>query len=292
ASQSGNSHASLAGNSHASPRLMEEKDGMINLQVLFVRETDVEPPGQNQILQRLRLFASKLVFRQITVVYNKPLNQIQYINYFAKDGSVSVITDDRKFNTEADSEKRFAYRVAHFYGFAKPIPEPTYESVKTRETSIHFSMNRSSEIDFWEGMEWGSVDKSKAFRPRKGDIICGYASKGRDPNAPSFDRWFVCSPQFKTLCYLLCVDGAEEILGWDQETVLQNLILPENPLRYYISHEIPVSRYMYAGIYSLARSDVMKLPSEWNLPERKAYQSTSTEPFEVWWPAKVLSLKQ
>ena len=262
---------------------IEEKDGMIFMRVLFIRETDIESNVQNHLLKKLRTFMTKLVFREITAVYTKPPNQIQYINYFARDGSVSVITDDRKFNTEPDSEQRFAYRVGHFYGFAKPMAGPTYEVAETRDVSIHFSMNRFSEIDFGDGMKWCGVDKSKAVRPRKGDIVCGWASKGRDPNAPSYDHWFVCSPQFKHLCYLLCVDGAEGSL--------ENLILPENPLHYHIPHEIPMSRYLYAAIFSLVCGGMMILPPEWNLPERKVYQTASAEPFEVWWPARVMLLK-
>lgn len=283
----GDSPRSSAGNSSD---LIEEKDGMISMRFLFVRETDVESNVQNHLLKKMRNFMSKLVFREITAVYTKPPNQIQYINYYAKDGSVSVITDDRKFNTEPDSEKRFSYRVGHFYGFAKPLPGPNYENVETRDVSIHFSMNRFSEVDFWDGVKWCGVDKSKAFRPNKGDIVCGWASRGRDPNAPSYDHWFVCSPQFKNLCYLLCVDGAEERLGWEREVTLERLILPENPLHYHIPHEIPMARHLYAGIFSLVCSNTTTLPPEWNLPERKVYQSNS-ESFEVWWPARVMLLK-
>lgn len=273
------------------PNLIEEKDGMISMRFLFVRETDVEANVQNHLLKKMRNFMSRLVFREITAVYTKPLNQIQYINYFAKDGSVSVITDDRKFNTEPDSEKRFSYRVGHFYGFAKPLPGPNYENAETRDVSIHFSMNRFSEIDFWDGVKWCGVDKSKAFRPNKGDIVCGWASRGRDPNAPSYDHWFVCSQQFKNLCYLLCVDGAEERLGWEREVALERLILPENPLNYHIPHEIPMARHLYAAIFSIVCAGVTTLPSEWNLPERKVYQSNISEAFEVWWPARVMLLK-
>lgn len=272
------------------PREVSEKDGLVSFRHLFVRETDLEPPSSVslQMLKKLRTFASRLIFREIAAVYTKPPDQIQYINYYAKDGSVSVITDDRKFNTEPDSEKRFAYRVPHFYGFGKPIPGPSYENPETKDVAIHFSMNRFSEVEFWDGMGWGSVDKSKAFRPRKGDLVCGWASAGRNPNAPSFDHWFVCSPQFKTLCYLLCVDGAEVKLGWKRDVTLERLTMPENPNHYYIAHEIPLSRHLYAGIFSLVCGGTSKLPSEWKLPERKAYQDAATEPFEVWWPTRLL----
>jgi hypothetical protein len=260
--------------------LVQEVNGSVSFHPFFIRETDLEEI-QNPLLRKLRQFTSNLIFREITVVYTKPPGQIQYINYFAKDGTVSTIDDERKLAKEPDTNGRFAYKVAHFFGFAKPLPGPSFESVETRDVSIHFSMNRFSEIDFWNGMRWGNVDKNKAYRPEKGDIICGYASRGKDPNAPSFDQWFVCSPQFRTLCSILHAEDGER----NRDAIIPHLILPENPNHYYIAHEIPFSRHLYAAIFCLVNG-MTKLPVEWKLPERKASTDLHTESFEVWWPAR------
>lgn len=252
---------------------------------IFVREGDASL-RQRDLRDKLREFVSSLIYREVTAVYTKPPGQIQYISYYSSDGKITAITDDKKHLGEPN---RLAYKVSHFYGFSSPCQGPSYEKSSTSGTDFHFTMNRFGEISFWEGIRWNGVEKNKAFLVKSGNLICGVSSQTKESNAPSFDQWFVCSRQFKFLCHLIMSTNHEEKLRMKRQDIIANLIIPENPENLYIPHEIPISRFLYAAVYLLACCDEVELPKEWNLPERKSPQGTTMEPFEVWWPRKVLN---
>lgn len=257
----------------------------ILLQEIFIREFDL---GREKISLRKKLatFMCTLVFRKISVVYTKPTGQIEYINYFADDGRILTIPDDKKLASRPDSARRLAYKVTHFYGFSNPLPDGGAEPAPCRGKDLHFTMNRFSQLDFWEGIEWSTITKSKAFRPNQGDLICGTPPTTVSDQAPSFDRWFISSVQFRLLCDLICSGNHR---GVREEDIIEALILPDNLANYYLSYETPFSRYLYAAIYMLAVKEVTSLPAEWELPMHKSPSSSQLEPFEVWWPRKVLA---
>jgi hypothetical protein len=252
--------------------------------LIFVREGDLSLRQRDILREKLREFMSTLIFREVAHIYIKPQGQIQYINYYSPDGKVSVITDDKK---HAKEQNRLGYKVGHFFGFSCPCQGPTYERQTTSGIDFHFTMNRFGEVDFWEGIKWSTIEKNKAFLVKNGSLICGISSQQKESSTPSFDQWFVCSRQFKLLCYLLVTNNHEEKLKMKKNEIVANLIMPENPENFYIPHEIPLSRYLYAAVYLLACLDERELPEEWNLPSRKSPE-TSLEPFSVWWPRKVL----
>jgi hypothetical protein len=253
---------------------------------IFVREGDAFFYQTNMVKEKLRAFISNLAFREVTAVYTKPTGQIQYINYYAPDGKVHVMTDDKKHMKETG---RLAYKVGHFYGFSGPCQGPRYEKSSTAGIDLHFTMNRFSGISFWEGIEWEPIEKSKAFLLRTGNLICGTVSQTRESHAPSFDQWFTCSRQFKLLCFLLMTNNHEEILRMKRTEIIENLIIPENKENYYIPHEIPISRYLYAAIYLLVCCEEKLLPPpDWQLPQRRSPFGPEMERFEIWWPRKVL----
>jgi len=251
------------------------------LQVVFIREFDLSQEAIN-LHRKLQEFMTPLVFRVIKVVHTKPANQIEYINYFAPDGQVTTIPDDRKFSDDA-GKNRLAYKVSHFFGFAHPFAGQQQEDFTTADKDMHFTMNRFSEPDFWNGLQWSDIDRSKAFRPEKGTIICGSPPALATDQAPSYDHWFVCSPQFMFLRNLIC-HGQPRVLS--DTDVIARLIIPENVNNLYIPHEIPPSRYLYAAIYMLVIKEVKTLPTTWQLPTMRNPKTFEIEPFEVWWPAK------
>lgn len=262
--------------SRSSVKLVETQRGSISLDEIFVRETDVSKQPIN-LRVKLARFMSKLLFRKITIVYTKPVGQIEYINYHAPDGKILTVSDDRKLIDQVDSEKRLAYKVTHFYGFSTPVTEVSTEDERTRSKDLHFTMNRFAQIDFWNGIEWNPVNRSKAFRPSTGDLICGAPPATLGEQTPSYDRWFVCSPQFRFLCTLICSPHHPHSVG----DIVNMLTIPENPSNHYTPHEIPLSRYLYAAIYLLACRPDIAIPRDWQLPVR------DREPFEVWWPKKM-----
>lgn len=251
--------------------------------LIFVREGDLSLRQKDILLGKLREFVSEIIFREVSAVYTKPAKEIQYINYYSPDGKVIVMTDDRKCVKE---QNRLAYKVSHFYGFSSPCQGPSHEKKDTSRTDFHFTMNRFGEVDFWDGIKWGQIEKNKAFLVKTGNLICGISAKTKELGAPSFDQWFVCSRQFKFLCYILMIDGYEEKLRMRRNEIIANLIIPENPDNLYIPHEIPISRFLYAAIFLLVFSEEKELPREWNLPQRKSPNGPDLEPFETWWPRK------
>ena len=253
----------------------------ICLQEIFVREDDVLKQPIN-LRRKLARFMSTLLFRKITTVHSKPVGQIEYINYHSPDGKILTVPDDKKLVDQPDAAKRLAYKVSHFYGFSTPISELSSEDGRTKGKDIHFTMNRYAQIDFWNGIEWQQINRSKAFRPSQGDLICGAPPAVLSEQAPSYDRWFVCSPQLRFLCSLIIGTGQHPPIN----DVINLLIMPENPSNFYTPHEIPISRFLYAAIYLLACRPDVTIPSEWNLPKR------DRETFEVWWPKKMSSEDQ
>ncbi len=266
--------------------LDDRKDGVM-MQDIFVREFDVIQEDLS-LLKYARAFFKNIVFRRIHAIHTKPEDTISYINYYGFDGKISTLADDRKVLQEKDGSKRLAYKVPHFFGFAQSTDDYMLEDNLTKNVQLHFTMNRFAQIDFWDGLDWEDVDKTKAMRPIDRELICGYASQVSNSQAPSFDKWFVCSEQFMLLCYLICTkDWAHPFIDMKEVDLIQMLIIPENKEHIYIAHEFPISRYLYAAIFLLCVRKVQTLPEEWTLPTRKSLTEVDVEPFEVWWPNKL-----
>ena len=68
----------------------------------------------------------------------------------------------------------------------------------------------------------------------------------------------------------------------DKELV-DKLIIPENKENYYIRHENPESRYIYAAIFLLLVRQKEKLDPEWDLPKKLNSKLGTNIPFEIWW---------
>jgi hypothetical protein len=75
----------------------------------------------------------------------------------------------------------------------------------------------------------------------------------------------------------------------DATPYIESLIIPINETNHYIPHEYPLSRYLYAAIFLLAVLKINKLPEAWHLPKKQNNVTGIMEPFEEWWPKKILN---
>lgn len=273
------------------------EDDLVSMSVIFVKEFML-----SKIHSKLRdILATKfqnLEFRVISAVHVKPPAQIEYINYHRSDGTIETLSDDRALFDAASNEsevrelrRRLSYKPTHFYGFTRmnsPVPEGA-DGESVRDRTIHFTMNRYTDISLTDGISWLDIEDSMPRKPEIGQLVCGEASQHKAEKAPSFDNWFICSNQFMRLVILIRNKEVPRALaGMSQAQLLDSLIIPKNDKNYYIPHEKPVSRYLYAAIYMLAVQGVTtNLPVEWNLPTRRMADG-QIHPFEVWWPASVL----
>lgn len=266
----------------------------VRMSVMFVKEFNMTKV-HNRLREVLAKKFSELVFKVIGTIHTKPAAHIEYINYYQKDGTVVTLSDDRQLFNDAESEeqkeeikKRLSYKLTHFYGFTRPN-NPIHETrnYDQRET-LHFTMNRFSEVSFMNGFEWLSIDSSIPKLPEVGQIICGRASQHVEKKAPSFDNWFISSPQFMRLVALIRNRQTPRTMSKMSEAeIIESLTIPKNTDNYYVAHEKPISRHIYAAIYMLAVKGDDNLPAKWNLPERNI--GDKKQPFEVWWPNILMS---
>ena len=95
--------------------------------------------------------------------------------------------------------------------------------------------------------------------------------------------------QFLFLCRLIVYkykDWPESISSLTDEQIIKRLILPENTKNYYIRHENPQSRYIYAAIFLLVVRNHKQLNREWDLPAKFDVIEHKHIPFEIWWLKK------
>lgn len=262
----------------------DNRNHSVTLQQIFCRESLLSQHDK-RLRNRLLEIGEAIIFCKIYTVVVKPTGAIDYINYYNEAGTVETLLSSSKLGERTEHQDRIAYKVPHFFGFTKKVsgiaPEPT---------ELHFSSHRYTTINFWEGFKWEYQESEiTPFLPRNGEQICGISSTVKTNKAPSFDRWFVCSYQFKMLWMLLKADvWPDKFKEYTDAEFIELLVIPENEEHLYIPHEVPFSRYLYAAIFLLAVRDAETLPAEWNLPKRKLPDREEMEPFEVWWPRKVL----
>lgn len=273
-------------------------DKSVTLKVICCKQNNLSYPEQ-KLRNRLRELGANLVFGKINTIITKPPNSIDYINYYNEDGKIITYCSkdelEKTIQKTTSNEKqvdRIAYKVPHFFGFTKK----NFNNQDSRE--IHFSANRYYNIDFWEGFTWEVKEKDvKPYLSQANDQICGVINQSKETKsdkASSFEKWFICSQQFKTLWMLLKFENwPEKFNNYSDEQIIKLLILPENTENVFIRHEVPFSRYLYAAIFLLAVRNVEVLPSEWNLPKRKLLDTNGVFgnemiPFEKWWPYKVM----
>lgn len=240
---------------------------------------------ESQLLDKLRRITSKWVFRSAKVLHTVPEKQVHYAVVYKPDGQMEIFDDPRQIPEELNTNRRVALSLPHHFGFTRS-PRNLSGEKETQVTSgkeLHFSDNRRRAFDLWGGFGMIDADVSTVFAPREGDIICGQASQVRKQDLPSYDGWFVCSRQLELLIRLF----RDPEITSEYDDVVQNLIIPENTDNYYVSHELPLSRFAYAAIYLLAVRKQKQLPQEWNLPTKKMPGFTDQQPFEVWWPAVI-----
>tara|TARA_R110001632_G_scaffold112178_4_gene223184 strand:+ start:7628 stop:8629 length:1002 start_codon:yes stop_codon:yes gene_type:complete len=257
-------------------------DNFINIRNFFVLEPEIRMM-QSPFKMKLKTFFSTLEFRRIDTIHCRPIGEIEYINYHSPEGKIITVTDDKPYLELKDSEKRLAYKIGHFFGFAAPL---TTKDGRNMNENIHFTINRYGYIDLWYGLKWTSVDSTRAYRPSSGDIICGNVSINNNHNAASMDEWFITSPQFKLLCEVISDEQYLNNNSTTKSTVVESLIIPENDENYYVPYEPVLSRYIYAAIYLMSIHNEIP-PAEWTLPLRKGIDG-NMEPFHVWWPKEVI----
>lgn len=234
-----------------------------------------------------------LIFKRVHISYSKPDGIIEYINVYLPDGKVKTLSDDKHIPEVligcTDIGQRLAYKVPHFFGFTKT--DMIYDVSKSgalREKSIHFTSNKHSNIDFWDGFTWtDSREQARVYLPQEGNLLCGKASHFVTGKAPSFDKWFNSSEQFMRLCKLLQTYNPRQDL--DPAPYIDALIIPVNETNHYVPHEYPLSRYFYAAVFMLAVLKMNKLPEAWRLPKKQNSITGLMEPFEEWWPNKILN---
>ncbi len=282
-------------------RNFQETDAYV-LDIIFVREWMITSTlskrirfnpteeVQNVMLANLKGFYQTLIFRladAMKLAEQKP----QYIKYYKEDGSVEVLETEREVRKEIgeEADKRLVQKHSHFFGFTLVKKLESYIKL-LEDTQLHFSDNRYCNID--DGCCWlSNVEKHHAICPKKGTIICGIASRRQENLPPSFDRWFCCSTQFLFLWRLIVYKTwPENILKMSVEQILEQLIIPENEVNFFVRHETPTSRYLYAAIFLLIIRKEEKLPEEWNLPKKYDPIRKENVPFEVWWKEKCLLL--
>lgn len=256
--------------------------------VIFVRDFCVSI----QIKEKMLKFINGLVFKTVNVVMVKP-DKFDYVNVYTPEGKIYTLADDRDISKYVgnDVEGRLAFKVPHFFGFthadtqfAVPDYVTNINRDQTNAQSIHFSVNRISVPDFYQGTEWKKYDEY-VFRPQSGQIICGKPSQIKNNKPQSFDYWFISSTQFMNFCKLLsskCVPKQEQMTE-----LLNYLVLPKNEKNFFIPHEPYISRYIYAAMYLILVTGTSKLPEEWELP-KKAVKGVM-QPFEEWWPKAFLA---
>lgn len=241
----------------------------------------------NIALERIRDFFSNLFFRSIESIRLTD-QKTHFFKYFKEDGSIEILTSDRDVRKQLgkDADLRLIPKVPHFYGFTSNNSITSMS--KTWENSqLHFTDNRYCTIDFHEGCEWGDVQKLHAIYPIKGSIICGVVSRRHHDKPPSFDRWFSCSKQFLFLWRLIVhKNWPLPITNLTDEQIVEKLIIPENLNNYYIRHENPQSRYIYAAIFLLIVRNQKTLNSGWDLPKKFDPIRKINVPFEEWWLQK------
>lgn len=264
-------------------------DKSVTLNVICSKANMLSYPEQT-LRNKLRELGSDLVFSRVNTVITKPSNTIDYVNYYRNDGK--IITLSNKDEIDKCPAERLAYKVPHFFGFTKKTNNNIQNTSIKDAKEIHFSANRYTQIDLWDGFNWEVKDKDvKPYLAQLKDQICGVINTNKSADkAISFTKWFICSQQFKTLWMLLKFDKwPEKFLNYTDKQIIDLLIIPENKENLNIRHEVPFSRYLYAAIFLMAVRNVEILPQEWHLPKRKLPNNTEMLPFEKWWPQLVLN---